>query len=65
MAMRIEAIETRIERLDESLQSFVSELHQLLKAEMTKHLWYVPHIKIWFWLGRVDGNIFVKEPTEN
>lgn len=42
MAMRIDTIETRMGRLEESLQSFVSEFRQLLKAEKAKHLGYVP-----------------------
>lgn len=41
MAVRIDAIETRMGRLEESV-SFVSEFRQLLRAEMAKHLGHVP-----------------------
>lgn len=41
MTMKIDAVETRMERLEEFVQSFVSEFRQLLRAEMAKHLGHV------------------------
>ncbi|KAK2406006.1 hypothetical protein QL285_041795 [Trifolium repens] len=39
---RVLAIQARMERLEHSIKSFVPEFRQLLRAEMVKHLGYVP-----------------------